>query len=142
MESPIADVYDAITDFAKYPLWVTGQTSVVDETPAGQTEPQVWKFTAGVPPFGKPSISYTLSYTLTEGKQANWVSVAGGVKSIIGEYRLTELGPSSTQVNYKLEVDPGFGVPKQLRKVVVGLVVGSALPELKRYLETKYKRAK
>ena len=52
----------------------------------------------------------------------------------------TALGPTSTQVNYKLEVDPGFGVPKQLRKVVVGLVVGSALPELKRYLATKYKR--
>ena len=101
----------------------------------------MWKFTAGVPPFGKPSISYTLSYTLTGQTQANWVSVAGGVKSIIGEYRLTELGPTTTQVNYKLEVDPGFGVPKQLRKVVVGLVVGSALPELKRYLETKYKRA-
>lgn len=132
---PLAEVLDAVTDFPKYSLWVSGQKEVVDETPVGQTSPQVWKFKAGVP-FG-PSISYTLSYTI-KGNQMNWVSVAGGVKKIVGEYRLTAIDDTHTQVNYKLEVDAGFGVPPALRKVVTGLVVGAALPELKRYLETKY----
>ena len=40
---------DAVTDFPKYSLWVSGQKEVIDETPAGQTSPQVWKFKAGVP---------------------------------------------------------------------------------------------
>ena len=66
--------------------------------------------------------------------------MAGGVKSIVGEYKLTPVDAESTKVNYRLDVDAGFGVPGPVRRAVTKLVVGAALPELKRYLETKYKR--
>lgn len=37
---------------------------------------------------------------------------------------------------YKLDVDAGFGVPGPVRKAVTNLVIGAALPDLKRYLES------
>lgn len=133
---PAADVFDAVTDFAKYPLWVSGLKDVVDVTPPG-SEKKRWKFNAGTMGL---TISYTLEYTLVGEELLSWISVAGGVKSIIGEYKLTPVDADSTQINYRLEVDAGFGVPGPVRRAVTKLVVGAALPELKRYLETNYKR--
>ena len=57
------------------------------------------------------SISYTLSYTLDEPESVSWVSIAGGVKSIVGQYRLTPSVDGGTRVQYRLDVDAGFGVP-------------------------------
>ena len=111
--------------------------------------------------------------------------VAGAIKSIIGEYRLTPIDAHSTRVNYRLEVrvcvyimrvgrtiycsyytiylhvacrscihrlcqidrsnalqipgaqvETGFSLPGPVRRKVNGLVVGAALPALKRYAES------
>jgi len=133
---PVADVFGVVTDFAKYPKWVTGLKKVdileVDEKGRGQ----VAEFSAGA--FGL-SISYTLSYTFDEPEEVSWISIAGGVKSIIGQYRLTA-AEGGTRVQYRLDVDAGFGIPGPIRKGVTKLVIGAALPDLKRYLESgKYK---
>ena len=134
---PAADVFDAVTDFDKYPLWVTGLKQITDETPPGSDKKRI-KFDAGTMGL---TISYTLEYTIVGEELMSWVSVAGGVKSIIGSYQLTPIDETSTQVNYRLEVDAGFGVPGPVRRAVTKLVVGAALPELKRYLENKYQKA-
>jgi len=133
---PVADVFGVVTDFAKYPKWVTGLKKVeileVDEKGRGK----VAEFSAGA--FGL-SISYTLSYTFDEPEEVSWISIAGGVKSIIGQYRLTAV-EGGTRVQYRLDVDAGFGIPGPIRKGVTKLVIGAALPDLKRYLESgKYK---
>lgn len=84
------------------------------------------------------SIAYTLSYTVDEPQRVSWVSVAGGVKSIVGEYKLSSTDDGATRVQYRLDVDAGFGIPGPVRKAVTNIVIGAALPDLKRYLETKY----
>ena len=45
--------------------------------------------------------------------------MAGGVKSIIGEYKLTPIDADNTKVNYTLDVDAGFGVPGPVRRALV-----------------------
>lgn len=132
-----SDVFDAVTDFAKYPLWTTGLKEIVDQTATGDGQPR-WEFKAGTMGL---TIAYTLEYTIDGETSLSWKSVAGGVKSIVGEYRLTPIDAESTKVNYMLDVDAGFGIPGPVRRQVTKLVVGAALPELKKYMETKYKRA-
>lgn len=84
------------------------------------------------------SISYTLKYTYDEPESVSWVSVAGGVKSIVGQYKMTPLETGRTLVRYRLDVDVGFGIPGPVRKAATNLVIGSALPDLKRYLEKEF----
>ena len=43
---------------------------------------------------------------------------------------------SSTRVQYRLDVEMGFKVPGPVKRTVTGLVIGAALPDLKRYLES------
>ena len=67
--------------------------------------------------------------------EVSWVSIAGGVKSIIGQYQLTPLDDGSTRVLYRLNVDTGFTMPALLRRTATKLVIGAALPDLKKHLE-------
>lgn len=121
-----------MADFDNYPLWVSGLKDVVDETPAGSDTRQI-RFSAGTMGL---SVSWTLEYTLDSPTRLSWVSVAGAIKSIVGEYRLTPVDAASTRVNYRLEVETGFSLPGPVRRKVNGLVVGAALPALKRYAES------
>jgi len=134
VKRPLEDVYAVVTDFKEYPKWVTGLKKVVvleeyEESGLGK----VVEFTAGA--FGV-GISYTLSYTMDAPELLSWVSVAGGVKSIVGQYRLTPTDDGGTRVLYRLDVDAGFGIPPPMRKAVTKLVIGAALPDLKKYLES------
>ena len=88
------------------------------------------------------SVSYTLSYTLDEPTTVDWVSIAGGVKSIVGQYKIKPAADGSTLVQYTLDVDAGFGIPGPVRKAVTNLIIGAALPDLKRYLEKEYAKGK
>mmetsp|Transcript_1446 Transcript_1446/g.3821 ORF Transcript_1446/g.3821 Transcript_1446/m.3821 type:complete len:141 (-) Transcript_1446:173-595(-) len=138
VQRPVSDVFDVVTDFDNYPRWVTGlkKVKVLERfEPSGRGK--VVEFSAGT--LGL-SISYTLSYTIDEPESVSWVSIAGGVKSIVGQYRLTPSADGGTRVRYQLDVDAGFGVPGPVRKAVTNLVIGAALPDLKRYLEKEYKK--
>lgn len=138
----VSDVADVICDFGAYPQWVTGLQKVeILERDLATGRGDVVRFTAGAMGL---SISYTLAYTLaaeTDGSAAlrlSWVSVAGGVKSIVGSYHLspTERG-DGTVVRYALDVDTGFRMPAMLKRTATGLVIGAALPDLKKHLEAK-----
>ena len=114
---------------------------------------RVVRFTAGAMGL---SISYTLQYTVSsaaddedggggedeQGLVLAWQSIAGGVKSIAGHYHLSPAqatgsgdGEHKTRVRYKLDVDTGFKMPAMLRRTATSLVVGAALPDLKKHLE-------
>ncbi|KAL1518680.1 hypothetical protein AB1Y20_002967 [Prymnesium parvum] len=137
---PMADVFEVVTDFEKYPSWVTGLKKVnVLERFEDSGRGKVVEFSAGAMSL---SISYTLSYTLHEPDEVSWVSVAGGVKSIVGQYKLSPMPGDQTLVQYRLDVDAGFGIPGPVRKAVTNLVIGAALPDLKRYLENEYGKRK
>ena len=131
IDAPASTVFDAMVDFDSLPQWAQGINQVFDETLPGSSR-RVIRFNAGVMGI---NVEYTLAYTLVRPTRVAWVSVAGAVKRIVGEYRLTPVGPGSTRVHYRLEVDAGFSIPGPVRRAVNGLVVGAALPALKRHVE-------
>ena len=133
IDAPPSTVFDAMIDFDSLPQWASGINQVVDETPPGSST-RVIRFNSGVMGI---NVDYTLAYTLVRPTRVSWVSVAGAVKRIVGEYRLTPADAGSTRVNYRLEVDAGFSIPGPVRRAVNGLVVGAALPALKRHVESK-----
>ena len=140
----MADVLEVISNFGEYPKWVTGLQKVeVIKRDAATGRGSEVQFTAGAMGL---SISYTLANTLacesegaSEATILSWRSIAGGVKSIVGSYHLSaapESGDDCTRVRYKLDVDTGFKMPALLRRTATGLVIGAALPDLKKHLES------
>jgi len=139
-----ADVFDVVCAFDAYPQWVTGLQKVeVLERDETDGIGRLARFTAGAMGL---SVCYTLSYNVLIRDPAataaglpdytlSWTSVAGGVKSIVGQYDLTSLDGASTKVAYRLDVDVGFKMPGILRRTATSLVIGAALPDLKRHLE-------
>jgi uncharacterized membrane protein len=133
---PVAEVFAVVTAFEAYPKWVAGLKKVeILERDEASGIGRVVKFTAGAMGL---SINYTLSYSIAPPGMLSWVSIEGGVKSIVGQYLLTPADGtgSSTRVQYRLDVEMGFKVPGPVKRTVTGLVIGAALPDLKRYLES------
>lgn len=129
----LADVFDVVSDFEAYPQWVSGLQKVqVLERDASSGLGRVVQFTAGAMGL---SMSYTLRYEWSAPESLSWVSIAGGVKSIVGQYQLSPASGGGTRVQYRLEVDTGFKMPAMVRRTATNLVIGAALPELKRQLE-------
>jgi len=124
-------IFNAIIEFEKYPSWAKGLKSAVVLERDDNEYPRVVEFKAGTMGL---SISYTLQYEI-DPDRVSWKSIAGGVKSIVGSYDLKATSDSSTEVTYALEVDAGFNVPGPVRRGVTNLIVSSALPELKRFVE-------
>ena len=135
---PVADVFAVVADIGAYPAWISGLQSVEiterDETSGLAT---LACFTAGAMGI---TITYTLRYTATEndfgGKKLAWRSIGGGVKSIVGQYDLSPVDENATRVAYSLDVDTGFAMPALLRRTAIGLIVGAALPDLKKHVES------
>jgi ribosome-associated toxin RatA of RatAB toxin-antitoxin module len=153
----VADVFAVVAGFEDYPKWVSGLQKVETlERDEATGRGSVVRFTAGAMGL---TIQYTLQYTAYIGEGGSqvlaWRSIAGGVKSIEGSYHLSptdegssgagprpgataEMGaaaPAGTRVRYKLNVDTGFKMPAMLRRTATGLIIGAALPDLKRHLE-------
>jgi ribosome-associated toxin RatA of RatAB toxin-antitoxin module len=134
----VDDVFAVVSDFENYPKWVSGLQRVeVLERDEQSGIGKVVQFTCGAMGL---SISYTLEYTMEPPGRLAWRSIAGGVRSIIGQYTLSPADAgadagSRTRVHYKLDVDTGFKMPAMLRRTATSLVIGAALPDLKRHLE-------
>ena len=131
----VEDVFAVVTDFEAYSKWVTGlkKVEVLERDPTSGLG-RVVRFTAGTMGL---SITYTLSYTMASPGLVSWISIEGGVKSIVGQYVLSaaEGASGSTRVQYRLDVELGFKIPGPVKRTVTNLVIGAALPDLKRYLE-------
>lgn len=150
---PLDDVFAVISGFEEYPRWVTGLHRVeVLERDAASGLGTAVRFTVGAMGL---SLTYTLAFTASRSnggdagndrceRRLNWTSIAGGVKSIVGQYHLIdateEVAAPRTRVRYKLDVDTGFKMPALLRRTATSLVVGAALPDLKKYLEADHGR--
>ncbi len=132
VKRPIGEVWKVITDFMAYPKWAGAISKIEVLETDGSGAPSVVKFNAG---YALTSISYTLSYTSNEPTELSWVSCGGAVKKIIGKYTLEPTDDEGTEVIYDLSVDPGFALPPPLRKAVAKLIIGTALPGLKKHVE-------
>src|SRR5436309_11567492 len=135
IDAPIDDVVEVIEDYEAYPDWADVRSVNVRERGEGGRPTQV-AFEVDVPVLGKAS--YTLQYRYAAGDTAiSWTSTEahGAVRDVRGEYLLDELDPDSTQVTYRLAVEPGPLAPGCIRTEGARRVLERPLERLKRRVE-------
>lgn len=134
IEAPAERCWAVATDYESYPEWVRDVKSAVvvardDERRATRVE-----FRAAA--LGK-SIRYVLAYDYSEAPDAfSWSLVEGDMlRRLDGTYRFVP-EDGSTRVHYDLAVELAVPLPGLLKRRAAGIVMGSALKELKQRVES------
>jgi uncharacterized membrane protein len=134
VEAPADRCFDVAIDFESYPEWAKDVKSAhILETDAEGRGTKVEYRAAAL---GK-SVRYVLEYDYAEAPIAfSWHFVEGDMlRRLDGTYRFEAEGDSSTRVHYDLAVEIGIPLPGLLKRRAAGLIMGSALKELKKQVE-------
>ena len=131
--APVQQVFDTLIDFESYPEWAGDLKAahVVERDDEGRGLEVEYRAAA----LGK-SIRYVLEYDYTEAPTAfSWKFVEGDmVRRLDGTYRFEPEG-EGTRVHYELAVDLAIPLPGLVKRRAAGLIMGSALKELKKQVE-------
>ncbi|MGQ0824014.1 MAG: SRPBCC family protein [Actinomycetota bacterium] len=134
VEASAARCFDVAIDFESYPEWARDvrEAKVVETDEEGRGTRVEFRAAA----LGR-SIRYVLAYDFSEAPDAfSWQLVEGDMlRRLDGTYRFEPEGPASTRVHYELAVDLSMPVPGLLKRRAAGLIMGSALKELKKQVE-------
>jgi hypothetical protein len=84
------------------------------------------------------SIRYVLEYDYSDLPDGfSWKFLEGDMlRRLDGSYRFEAEGPDSTRVHYELTVELAVPLPGLLKRRAAGLIMGSALKELKKQVES------
>ena len=133
VEAPADRCWDVAVDFESYPEWAdVKEVNIVEQDPEGRGKRVEYRVAA----LGK-SVRYVLEYDYSEAPTAfSWKLVEGDlVRRLDGSYRFEPEGVSSTRVHYDLVVDLAVPLPGLVKRRAAGLIMGSALRELKKQVE-------
>jgi uncharacterized membrane protein len=134
VEAPAARCWDVAVDFESYPEWVRDvkEARIVERDDEGRGKRVEFRAAA----LGK-SVRYILEYDFSEAPNAfSWKFVEGDMlRRLDGTYRFEPEGDASTRVHYDLAVDLAVPLPGLVKRRAAGLIMGSALKELKRQVE-------
>jgi uncharacterized membrane protein len=134
IEAPADRCWDVAVDFESYPEWVRDVKEVrtLERGPDGLGTRVEYRAAA----LGK-SVRYILEYDYSDAPNSfSWKFVEGDMlRRLDGSYRFESEGPSSTRVHYELAVDLAVPLPGLLKRRAAGLIMGSALKELKKQVE-------
>jgi uncharacterized membrane protein len=134
IDAPRDKCLQVVLDFEHYPDWARDLKEVtVKERDAEGRGAHVEFRAAGL---GK-SFRYTLEYDYSQLPSSfSWRLVEGeGLRRLDGSYRF-ETEDDSTRVHYDLEVDISFPLPGLIKRRAAGMIMGTALKELKKAVET------
>src|SRR5262249_47036141 len=135
VDAPASRCLDVALDFASYPEWARDvrEANVLETDDQGRGSKVEFRAAA----LGK-SIRYVLEYDFTELPEAfSWHFVEGDMlRRLDGTYRFEAEGPDSTRVHYELTVDLAVPLPGLLKRRAASLIMGSALKELKKQVES------
>ena len=128
------DCYAVLTAFEAYPDWAADIKAVTVDTRDDEGRAEQVTFRAAA--FGR-STSYTLLYDYRGApKTLSWVQVAGDLtRRLDGSYELSPSGDGSTEIEYRLVVDLKVPLPGFVKRRAEGRIMGTALRELKAYVE-------
>jgi ribosome-associated toxin RatA of RatAB toxin-antitoxin module len=126
--------YEVASDFERYPEWAAGIKQVTVDDRDDEGRPRRVTYRAGG--LGR-STSYTLEYEYRGApERLGWVQVAGDLtRRLDGEY-LFEPDDGGTEVTYHLLAELKVPLPGFVKQRATGLVLGAALKDLKRRVET------
>ncbi|HEV2756677.1 MAG TPA: SRPBCC family protein [Actinomycetota bacterium] len=134
VKAPAPEIFEVATDFAAYPEWNANIKKVeVKETDSEGRGTKVWyQIDAKV-----KVVSYTLGYDYSEAPRSfSWDLLDGDVKELRGSYTFDEFD-DVTEVVYETAVDPGFPIPKLLKRQAQRAIVRGALEDLKKRVESR-----
>jgi uncharacterized membrane protein len=134
VDAPASRCLAVALDFEAYPQWARDVREVkILETDADGRGTKV-EYRAAA--FGK-SIRYVLAYDYAELPEAfSWKFVEGDMlRRLDGTYRFEPEGDATTRVHYDLTVELAVPLPGLLKRRAAGLIMGSALKELKKQVE-------
>ena len=133
VDAPADRCFDVAVDFESYPEWVRDvkEAKILETDDEGRGTRVEFRAAA----LGK-SIRYVLAYDYAEAPEAfSWQWVEGDMlRRLDGTYRFEPDG-ASTRVHYDLAVELAVPLPGLLKRRAAGLIMGSALKELKKQVE-------
>ena len=133
VEAPADRCYDVAVDFESYPEWVRDvkEAKILETDEEGRGKRVEFRAAA----LGK-SIRYMLEYDFSDAPHSfSWKFVDGDMlRRLDGTYRFEPDG-DSTRVHYDLAVELAVPLPGLLKRRAAGLIMGSALKELKKQVE-------
>ena len=134
VEAPAERCWDIAIDFESYPEWVRDvkEAHVVERDAEGRGTKVEFRAAA----LGK-SIRYILAYDYGDApKSFSWEFVEGDLlRRLDGTYRFEPEDGGSTRVHYDLAVELAVPLPGLVKRRAAGLIMGSALKELKKQVE-------
>ncbi|HTL85279.1 MAG TPA: SRPBCC family protein [Acidimicrobiia bacterium] len=135
VDAPAERCYDVAVDFESYPEWVRDvkEAKIIERDADGRGTRVEYRAAA----LGK-SIRYLLEYDFSEAPTAfSWKFVEGDMlRRLDGTYRFEPESPTSTRVHYDLAVELAVPLPGLLKRRAAGIIMGSALKELKKHVES------
>lgn len=135
IEAPPQRCYEVATDFEEYPKWAKDvkQAKVIERDDEGRGRKVEYRAAA----MGR-SIRYVLDYDYADAPAAfSWKLVEGDMlRRLDGRYGFQPDG-EATRVTYELVVDLSVPMPGLIKRRAAGLIMGSALKELKREIELR-----
>ena len=133
VEAPADRCYDVAVDFESYPEWVRDvrEAKILEADEEGRGKRVEFRAAA----LGK-SIRYVLEYDYSDAPHSfSWKFVDGEMlRQLDGTYRFEPVG-DATRVHYELAVELAVPLPGLLKRRAAGLIMGSALKELKKQVE-------
>jgi hypothetical protein len=133
VSAPPQRVCEVTLDFERYPTWAKDvkHIEILERDPEGRGKHVEFRV-AGL---GR-SIRYVLAYDYAEMPSAfSWKLVEGDVlKRLDGRYGFEPEG-EGTRVTYDLEVEIAIPLPGLIKRRAAGMIMGTALRELKKEAE-------
>ena len=133
VEAPADRCYDVAIDFESYPEWLRDVKEAKILEVDGEGRGLRVEFRAAA--LGK-SIRYVLEYDYSDAPGSfSWKFAEGDMlRRLDGTYRFESEG-AATRVFYDLAVELAMPLPGLVKRRAAGLIMGSALKELKKQVE-------
>jgi ribosome-associated toxin RatA of RatAB toxin-antitoxin module len=132
VEAPAQVCFDALTDYERLPEWqgAVKSVKVLERDERGRGLVVEYAVDAKV-----KTVRYRLRQVYNEPYVLGSEYVGGDFRDFAGEWRFTERGDGTTEVELDLDIDPGRFVPRPVRNAIREYVMTRAVRDLKRHVE-------
>lgn len=117
IDAPIEVVYKLVEDVEIAPEWQDALVRIEPLERDAQGRPTLCKSTADAK---VKEVTSTIRFSYKENEEVRWEQVKGDLKSLVGYWKLSDLGDGRTHVEYSMVGDPGRMLGMLIRGPVEG----------------------